>query len=215
MTDTTHETFEEDEDEILDPKPTPDSEPEVVDREPEEVPDILKVVQHVRAESRLVHLAEPAAFLEEPFCITEENLAEIWAALAETENASDIVFTADERTGEEFVHSTAFLSVPYALLMLRRRHNDPLYLIAETVRDESRIYPRPTGLAVFECEPFSLSQEQALKAMIDMASDAQYADIKFFEVIPGAYYAFSDRHMTEVVARAAAQWVEVDQYIQS
>jgi hypothetical protein len=218
MTDTTHETFEEEEDdEVLDSQPESesDSETEAASRGPEEVPDILKVVQHVRSESRAVRLTEPAVFLGEPFSISEEDLKEIWDALAETENASDIVFTSDERTGEQFVHSTAFLTVPYAQLMLRRRHNDPVYLIAETVRDESRLYPRPTGLAVFECEPFNLSQEQALKAVIETGSDEAYKDIKVFEATPGTYYAYSDRYLSEVVARAQAQWVEVDQYLNS
>ena len=219
MTDTTHESFAEEEDAVLDSEQESPKEPETpaAGQEPEEIPDILKVVYHIRAESRAVRLTEPAVFLDEPFSVAEEDLKEIWAALAETENASDIVFTADERTGEEFVHSTAFLSVAYAQLMLRRRHNDPIYLIAETVRDESRTYPRPTRVAVFECEPFNLSQEQALKAIEEMGSDDAYADIKFFEVeaVPGAYYAYSDRYLTEILARAQAQWVEVDQYLNS
>ena len=49
--------------------------------------------------------------------------------------------------------------VPYARLLLRTQADDPVYLIAQTVRDNAQTYPRPTPVTFFELDPFNLPLE--------------------------------------------------------
>jgi hypothetical protein len=95
-------------------------------------------------------------------------------------------------------------------MMLRTRGDDPVYLIVSTVRDESRIYPRPTAAAFFEFEPFSLALEDVLKHVETIKADPAYADIKCVTPSNGAVYMYSDRFLDEPKAQNMAQWVEVD-----
>ncbi len=56
----------------------------------------------------------------------------------------DDIKTVTAATGEMFFYSTRHMSDYYALVLARVAAKTPALLIAETVRDESRIYPRPT-----------------------------------------------------------------------
>ena len=77
------------------------------------------MAEFIRAESKQVRLTDPSVFLEEPFGFTEEELAEVWAEMAENDDYRDIRHAKDERTDEGFVHSDAFLTAQYARMMLR------------------------------------------------------------------------------------------------
>ena len=133
--------------------------------------------------------------------------------LRENDEFRDIVSTEDERTGEIFMHSEVLITVPYAQLMLRKRADDPIYLIVATVRDESRIYPRSTAASYFEFEPFNLRLEDVLVHVEEILADEQYSDIHVVKPSNGATYLYSDRYYDEVNALAHAQWVEVDMHL--
>lgn len=171
---------------------------------------LTAIAEHVRADSSQVVLTDPAVFSGEPFLMSEDDLDETWAEMAESEEFRDIVRTKDEKSGITYVHSEALLTVPYAKLMLRTAANDPVYLIVETVRDESRIYPRPTAASFFEFEPFNLVLEDVLEHVETILATEAYSDIKVVHPSNGATYLFSERYLDEARALPMAQWVEVD-----
>lgn len=173
------------------------------------------VVDHIRKESRAARITAPAVFAAEPFSFTEEQLEGVWTSLAEDPSFADVVRTPDERTGVEYLHSTTYLSVPYAKLLLRSQANDPAFMIAQTVRDNSEIYPRPTSVAFFEFEPFSLELAEVFAHLTVMESLEEYADIRKVTVSNGMVYLYSDRFMTQPIAQNMAQWDEVDKYLNS
>jgi len=176
---------------------------------------VRAVVDHIRSESRAARLTSPAVFAAEPFSYTKDELEALWEAIAADPELADIVRTPDERTGEESLHCEKYLSVPYARLLLRSQANDPAFMIAQTVRDNSEIYPRPTSVAFFEFEPFSLELAEVFAHLTVMASLEEYADVKRVTVSNGMVYLYSDRFLTEPVARNMAQWDEVDKYLNS
>jgi len=178
-------------------------------------PGAKEVAEHIRAASRAAELTDPAVFAEEPFSLDEEELACAMDGLAQDAAYADIVRTADERTGEEFLHSTTFLTVPYARHMLRSRADDPTFLIAQTVRDNSEIYPKPTSLEFFEFEPFGLAFDDVLVHLKAILVDKAYSDIKPVTVSNGMVYLYSDKFLSEAQAQAMAQWVEVDMRLDS
>ena len=69
------------------------------------------VTDHIRRESRAARIVAPATFAEEPFSYTEEQLEGVWEAIASDPEFADIVRTADEKSGAEFLHSTKYLSL--------------------------------------------------------------------------------------------------------
>jgi hypothetical protein len=178
---------------------------EGAETEPEEEPAILKVVTYIRSESRAVRLVDPDVFTKEPFSLSQEELAEIWATLAEEENASDIVFTEDERDGTRWVHSTAWLSVPYAKTMRAIAANDPVHLVADWVREHS-----PTSVDFFLTPPFSMQGDEVAAVVGQILADPDLADIKMLQTTDGTFHLFSERTSSEADARAYAQWHEVD-----
>jgi hypothetical protein len=188
---------------------------ETPEEAPEEPDKLAAVAERIRSDSGQVILTDQAIFLEEPFGFTEDELDEIWVEMVENGEYRDIVRTPDERSGTVYVHSDVLLTVPYAKLMLRTQANDPVYLIVETVRDESKIYPRPTGAAFFENEPFNLVLEDVLKHVETIKGTEGYSDIRVIHPSNGATYLYSDRYLDEAQAMPIAQWVEVDMHLDS
>ena len=178
-------------------------------------PGVTEVAEHVRTDSRAAALTDPAVFAEEPFTLDEEELARVLGDLAQDEACADIVRTADERSGAEYLHSTTFLTVAYAKHLIRARADDPAYLIVQTVREYSEIYPKPTSLEFFEFDPFGLKPDDVRTCMKAILADEAYADIKPVTVSNGMVYLYSDRWLSEAQAQAMAQWVEVDMHLDS
>jgi hypothetical protein len=174
---------------------------------------LAKVAEHIRERSRQVQLTDAEAFLAEPFEYTEEELAQVWDDMAASDEFGDIIKTTDEHSGKEWLHSDRHLTTQYATMMLRSQANDPAFLIAETARDHSRIYPQPISARMFEAEPFSMQADDIEATIEAMKTDEAYADIHTVTVSNGVVYLYSTRYMQDRAARKQAQWIEVDQWI--
>lgn len=173
----------------------------------------VRVAEHIRAESRAERLVDPSVFTEEAFSLTENELAQVWVQFATEEQYADIVRTADERTGVEYLHAEYILSVAFAKLMLRKQANDPQYLIAEVVRENSELWPRPVAASFFsDTELFSMTADEVGDVVKAMMADPAYADIKSVTTSNGAIYLYSDRFMVGPVAQRKAEWVEVESH---
>lgn len=186
----------------------------------EDAPEVVQfgvkeAAELVRAESRAGGLTDPAVFAKEPFSFADEELAQVMDDLDQDEAYADIVRIADERSGAEYLHSTTFLTVAYARHAIRARANDSAFLIAQTVRENSEIYPKPTSLEFFEFEPFGLGFDDILANAKAILADEACADIRSVTVSNGMVYLYSDKFLSEGQAQAMAQWVEVDMYLDS
>jgi hypothetical protein len=113
--------------------------------------------------------------------------------------------------GERRVYSSQFMTNTYAGLLLRKE-GEPLHLIAETVRENSALYPRPLPLGAFEQPPFSLTREEILDGLKRMAADDAYRDIARTRTSAGNEYLYSTAHMEADYARSLAEWIDVGQY---
>ncbi len=172
-----------------------------------------RVAEHIRAESRAERLVDPAVFTDEPFSLTENELAQVWVQFDTEEQYADIVRTPDERIGVEYLHAQYILSVPFAKLLLRKQANDPKHLIAEVVRENSELWPRPVAASFFwDTELFSMTADEVGEAIKAMMADAAYADVKSVTTSNGAIYLYSDRFMVEPIAQRKAEWVEVESH---
>src|SRR5512136_2204481 len=80
--------------------------------------------------------------------------------------------------GEEpYFFSSQFMSESYARILIQRRA-DPMLLIAEIVRENSAIYPRPVPIDMFKHLPFDLTLEEIQAYLARMAKRDDYRDIQ-------------------------------------
>ena len=109
-------------------------------------------------------------------------------------------------SGQTLYHAPDLLSHTYARILDRK--GSPLALLAEEIRANSRDYPRPVPVELFEAPPFELTPEEIEHALRAMAADPAHQDITFTTTSTGAVYLFSTRHLERGYAAFLAQRAE-------
>jgi hypothetical protein len=110
----------------------------------------------------------------------------------------------------EYLYSVNFMTQTYARLLARVEAHNPAALIAETVREESLIYPRPTQVGLFY-EPVFQLQECDVETIVEsMLVCDDYKDIKQIVAPTGAIYLYSDLYLDQALAERYVQWEEVE-----
>ena len=108
-------------------------------------------------------------------------------------------------------YSEQYMTVAYARLLVQKE-GDPLVLIAETVRENSKIYPRPISRDTFKNEPFALTEEEIVTCLEKMKAGDQFNDIAQTVTSEGVVYLYSTLHLDPDHASMLAEWVDVGQY---
>jgi len=112
----------------------------------------------------------------------------------------------ESRTGRTLYYAPDLLSRTYARILDRK--GSPLLLMAEEIRLNSRDYPRPVPVELFQAPPFGLASEDIARALAAMAADPEYRDISSATTATGAVYLFSTRHLERGYAVFLAQRAE-------
>ena len=129
--------------------------------------------------------------------------------MAGDEGYADIQSISDS-AGRLYLYSERHMSGRYAQILARSVADDPCGVIADTVREESRIYPRPTRVDLF-AEPVYGIAPVDLDASLDrLFASETYSDIKRLTASTGAEYLYSDRHLTADWARSLVESLELD-----
>ena len=108
-------------------------------------------------------------------------------------------------------YSSVYLSDSYVRLLLRKE-GDPLSMIAETVRENSLVYPRPLPLTTFSHSPFDLTREEIPACLRQMVDREEYADIQQTTTSIGTVYLYSTLHLDRDYASMLAEWLDVGQF---
>lgn len=132
----------------------------------------------------------------------EDMPALLAAALAEAPE----VACFQSLSGAVLYHAPDLLSHTYARILDRK--GSPLLLMAGEIRANSRDYPRPVPVELFEAPPFDLTPEEIGQALQGMATDPKYRDITFTTTPSGAVFLFSTRHLERGYAAFLAQRAE-------
>jgi len=169
-----------------------------------------RIAERVRADSR-----ERAALTAQSdlHAVSEETTAEkidaVIAGMRTDPRYADIrqVTAAD---GRAFLHSDRHISGGYASILCRALSPDRCAALAETVREDSRVYPRATNVRIFEQPVFGLEAGALDSAVEEILRRAEFEDIKrLVHPATGGVYLFSDRYLTEPHAFALMDWEEV------
>ncbi len=123
--------------------------------------------------------------------------------------ADDIKKIAGSR--DEYYFSEKEITAAYALHLFRVEERDPVRLVADTVRDESRIYPRPTYARTFLEPPFSMRQNEFGETLNRIAMRPDTADIKTCRTSNGVLFLYSSEFLGENHAQGLAEFIEVIQ----
>jgi hypothetical protein len=96
--------------------------------------------------------------------------------------------------------------------ILHQKQNNHLQLIAETVRQNSAVYPRPIPLDMFTQPPFELTRQEVLNDIQRMAAEEEYRDIMQTTTSVSGVFLYSTLHLDSEYASMLAEWLDVGQF---
>ncbi len=156
----------------------------------------------IRGESQEGALVRLSALKRE---MPDQDPAELIAA----EEAEDIKKIAGSR--DTYYFSEKEMTSSFALHLFRVEERDLVRLVADTVRDESRIYPRPTYATTFLERPFSLKQSELDETLNRIAMRPDTADIGTCCTSNGVLFLYSREYLGDTHAMGLAEFIEVTQ----
>jgi hypothetical protein len=112
--------------------------------------------------------------------------------------------------GTRYYYASPFLTEAYATILIRKQ-GDPLRLIAETVRENSAVYPRPVPMDIFTQPPFAFAREEVQNYLEQMAAEEEYRDILPTTTSASRIFLYSTIHLEADYASMLAEWIDVGQ----
>lgn len=107
-------------------------------------------------------------------------------------------------------YSSRTMTETYAGLLVRKGQ-DPMLLVTDIVRENSRRYPRPVPLGMFGDAPFGLTPEEISSCLRRIADQEEYRDIRQTTTSIGTVFLFSTLHLEPDYASFLAEWIDVGQ----
>jgi hypothetical protein len=176
----------------------------------------LTIAQAIRERSqagRLIQLEEIWAELSEQGFLkseTADDSSGLEPILTQVLASNDDIREIQAANGMPYYYSVRSLSGAYAGI-LARKEQDPLPLVAHTVRENSKIYPRPVPLDIFSESPFDLTREEILDCLKKMGEQEDYQDITRTTTSIGTVFLYSTEHLNPDYASMLAEWADVGQ----
>lgn len=162
----------------------------------------------VRDNSYDSKLTNAEQFLDEPFSLEVDEILPSLDELESREEFSDICI----KKGKESIYlfSEERMTQNYAKMLIMVEEKNLFNLVVETVRDESRTYPRPTDSRLFLHSPFNLKKDEFLQVLDELKKKEEYSDIKESRASNKALYLYSDKFMKKAHADKLTEWIEVE-----
>jgi len=113
-------------------------------------------------------------------------------------------------SGGPCYYSSRHMTGAYARLLLHKR-GDPLRLLAETVRHQSRDCRRPVPLEFFPGPPFAMTGDGIRTYLEAMSRTAAYNDIAMLSTSLDGVYLYSTAYLDKDHAQMLAEWLDVGQ----
>jgi hypothetical protein len=170
----------------------------------------VKIATLVRDDSKTKAKLTGVEQLAELFpSLSPDQLTRYREGMAGEKEYEDIKTVAGPARGR-YLYSETYMTQQYAALLARAEAKDPCLTIAETVREESRIYPRPTKVQLFYAPVFQIDPGQMEQMVERTLQQPECADIHKIVAVTGAIYLYSNRYMEPALAERWVQWEEVE-----
>ncbi len=186
---------------------TSDAFGEEVEEVIEEPDKVTLMGEFIRDRSYEGILTNAEDFIDEPLLLEVEEVLQMIDELKTREEFSDICIS--KGVEKIYLFSENYITKNYAKMMISVAERDLLNLIAETVREESKIYPRPTDVRLFSKAPFNLSKDEFKELYLQLVKKEEYSDIQETRASNNAPYLYSERFMKKAHAASLAEWIEV------
>lgn len=111
--------------------------------------------------------------------------------------------TLESWDAKRYYHFEPLLSSSYARLLAAE--NNPYELMLDTVRECSRLYPRPIGIFSFEFAPFNLDPQVIQDALDRFGKDENAKDIRVSVTSAGSVYLYSSKYLEDDYADFLAE----------
>lgn len=109
--------------------------------------------------------------------------------------------------GEPLHHDSSLVSATFARIQDRKA--SPIRLMCEEIRQNSREYPRPVPVELFEAPPFSLTPDMIGEVLHTITQNTEYADIAFAVTSDGAVYLYSTQFLEPAYAEFLAEHAQL------
>jgi hypothetical protein len=172
-----------------------------------DIEKINEIIEFIRESSAKGKFVKDVDLFADPIKLTESNINEIINSIKTSTEYLDIVELKGKQ--QRYLYSNNEMTENYAKMMFKIEENDLLNLVVETVRNNSKIYPRPTAISVFANQPFNLDEKVFNNIFRKILDNKEYSDIKQSKASNGAVYLYSTKYLTEEHAEALTEWVEV------
>ena len=147
---------------------------------------------------------EPAEAESAPREITPEYFETVLAEVLKGQYGIEDLTSWDSK---HYYHFSPLLSASYARLLSTQ--NNPYEQILDTVRESSRVYPRPVGVFTFEFAPFRIDPTVIQDVLDRIAEDPNVKDIRVTVTSAGTVYLYSSTYLEDAMADFLAE--EMDQ----
>jgi hypothetical protein len=178
---------------------------------------ILAIGNHIRkasGEGRLVRIPEVLSELHRLDFLSREEQedanAESRSILEDALEKNEDLREATGKDGLPRYYSTRTMSDAYAGILFLKEE-DPLTMMAEIIRENSRVYPRPIRLDAFTQPPFDLTLEGIEACLLRMENKEGYRDIVRTQTSIGTDFLYSTLHLEPDYASMLAEWYDVGQ----
>jgi hypothetical protein len=160
------------------------------------------------SESEIHRRAADQHLLTSPAADPAEEVGNILKKVVE---GSEDLHELASQDGSRHYYSSHFMTGAYARILLQKK-GDQLRLIAETVRENCALYPRPVPLDIFTQPPFDLARQEVLEDLERMAAEEEYRDILPTTTSASRIFLYSTLHLEPEYASMLAEWLDVGQF---
>lgn len=147
-------------------------------------------------------------FLDEPLLLEVEEALSLIEELKARDEFSDICVNKGKE--KIYLYSKNYITNNYANMVISVEEKDHFKMIADIVRQESKVYPRPTDARLFNKAPFKLTKEEFYEIYKQLKNKDEYKDIKEARASNNALYLYSDKFMKKALADSLTEWIEVE-----
>ncbi len=171
-----------------------------------------RIAAKVREDSKLAQLTSLDGLAKlAPELEPDEPGIDFFSEMLQDERYQDIK-TVTAATGTVYAYSETYITRNYADILARVEARNPGLTIAETVREESQVYPRPTQVELFKEIVFNIPPDELEACIAHTLKQPEFKDIKKLVASTGVCYLYSDLYMGEDKARSVVEWLEVERY---
>lgn len=122
-------------------------------------------------------------------------------------DVSDIVILYGKKG--VYLYSKPLMSHSFAHALFLSIENDDVTTFLDVVRNESKVYPRPTTIDAFMNAPYLWPRDKTRKIFSEVEADGAFKDIHVVLASNRKEYYYSDLYLSEAQAQSLAEWYEI------